>query len=56
MVSCDLLQEQLCDRLDSAVPTPTLDELVANDPAVKEAKKAYEAAYAKALTQARKRL
>jgi hypothetical protein len=52
----DLLQEKLCDRLDSAVPTPTLDELVANDPAVKESKKAYEAAYAKALTEARKRL
>jgi hypothetical protein len=52
----DLLQEKRCDRPDSAVPTPTLDELVANDSAVKEAKKAYEAAYAKALTEARKRL
>jgi hypothetical protein len=52
----DLLQEKLQDQLDQAVPVPDLDEQVANEPAVKAAKQAYDEAYAKALAEARKRL
>jgi hypothetical protein len=52
----DLLREKLHDLLDQAVPAPDLDEQVANDPAVKAAKQAYDEAYAKAYAEARKRL
>jgi hypothetical protein len=59
----DLLQDKLrqaiedsLEELDEAVPTPTLDEQVSNDPAVKAAKQAYDEAYAKAYAEARKRL
>ncbi len=55
--SRDLLQEKLHDGLDEAVPVPDLDEQVADDPAVKAAKQAYdEASYAKAYAEARKKL
>jgi hypothetical protein len=50
----DLLWKRLQDQVDSAVPTPDLDEQVANDPAVKAAKQAYDEAYAKAYAEARK--
>ena len=52
----DLLEEKLQDCLEDAVPAPDLDEQVANDPAVKAAKQAYDEAYAKAYAEARKRL
>jgi hypothetical protein len=52
----DQLRERLHDVLDQAVPAPDLDEQVANDPAVKSAKEAYDEAYAKAYAEARKRL
>ena len=52
----DLLRENLHDLIERAVPVPDLDEQVANDPAVKAAKRAYDEAYAKALAEARKRL
>lgn len=52
----DLLQEQLDEILDEAVPVPNLDEQVENDPAVKAAKQAYDEARAKAYAEARKRL
>jgi hypothetical protein len=52
----DLLNEKLLDRIEKAVPTPNLDEQVANDPTVKAARRAYDEAYAKALEEARKRL
>jgi hypothetical protein len=52
----DLLQEQLDEILDEAVPVPNLDEQVENDPSVKAAKQAYEEARAKAYAEARKRL
>jgi hypothetical protein len=52
----DLLKEQLEEQLDAAVPVPSLDEQVENDPAVKAAKKAYEQTRAKALAEARKKL
>jgi len=53
---CDLLGQKLYELIEEAVPTPDLDEQVANDPAVKAAKRAYDEAYAKALAEARKRL
>jgi hypothetical protein len=52
----DILQEQLDELLDPAVPVPDLDEQVENDPAVKAAKQAYDEARAKAYAEARKRL
>jgi homoserine dehydrogenase len=52
----DLLREKLHDLLDQVVPAPDLDEQVADDPAVKAAKQAYDDAYAKAYAEARKRL
>jgi hypothetical protein len=52
----DLLQEKLHDGLgEAAVPVPDLDEQVANDPAVKAAKQAYDEAYAKAYAEVRKK-
>jgi len=51
----DLLQEQLDEVLDEAVPVPKLDEQVENAPSVKAAKQAYEEARAKAYAEARKR-
>lgn len=51
-----LLEEQLDELLDKAVPVPDLDEQVENDPAVKAAKQAYDEARAKAYAEARKRL
>jgi hypothetical protein len=38
----DLLREKLHDLIERAVPVPDLDEQVANDPAVKAAKRAYD--------------
>jgi hypothetical protein len=52
----DLLEEKLQDRLDEAIPVPDLNEQVANDPAVKEAKQVYDEALAKAYAEARKRM
>jgi len=52
----DILQEKLDEILDEAVPVPSLDEQVENDPAVKAAKQAYDEARAKAYAEARKRL
>jgi hypothetical protein len=52
----DLLLEKLHDEIEKAVPTPSLDEQVANDPDVKAAKAAYDEVYAKALAEARKKL
>jgi len=52
----DLLREKFETLLGEAVPAPDLDEQVANDPAVKAAKDAYDAAYAKAFAEARKKL
>ena len=52
----DLLNEKLHDFIEEAVPAPDLDEQVANDPAVKAAKRAYDEANAKAIAEARKRL
>jgi hypothetical protein len=52
----DLLQEELDEILDEAVPVPNLDEQIENDPAVKAAKQAYDEARAKAYAEARKRL
>jgi hypothetical protein len=52
----DLLRHKAHEYLDEAVPVPDLKEQVENDPAVKAAKHAYEAAQAKAYAEARKRL
>jgi hypothetical protein len=52
----DLLCDKLQDQIEKAVPAPSLDEQVANDPTVKAAKRAYDEAYAKALAEARKKL
>jgi hypothetical protein len=52
----DLLREKHQDLIDEVVPAPDLDEQVADDPAVKAAKQAYDEARAKAYTEARKRL
>lgn len=52
----DLLREKLHDAIEAAVPAPDLSELVENDPTVKAAKDAYDAARAKALAEARKTL
>ena len=52
----DLLLEKFADLLGKVVPAPDLDEQVANDPAVKAAKQAYDAVYAKASAEARKKL
>ena len=41
----DLLLEKFTDLLGKVVPAPDLDEQVANDPAVKAAKQAYDAVY-----------
>jgi hypothetical protein len=50
----DLLSKTLHDFIEEAVPVPDLREQVENDPRVKLAKRAYEAAYAQALAEARK--
>jgi hypothetical protein len=52
----DLLREKHQDLIDEAVPAPNLDDQVANDPAVKEAKRAYDETRSKAYAEARKRL
>ena len=52
----DLLSEKLHELIEKAVPAPDLNEQVANDPAVKAAKRAYDKAHANALVEARKRL
>jgi hypothetical protein len=52
----DLLCDKFQDQIEKAVPAPSLDEEVANDPAVRAAERAYDEAYAKALTEARKKL
>ena len=52
----DLLCEKFQDQIEKAVPAPSLDEQVANDPAVKAAKRAYNEAYAKVLAELRKKL
>jgi hypothetical protein len=59
---CDLLEEghrslieDKLSEIDDAVPVPELAEQVANDPAVKVAKQAYDEAFAKAYTEARKK-
>ena len=52
----DLLLEKFADLLGKVVPAPDLDEQVANDPTVKAAKQAYDAVYAKAYAEARKKL
>jgi hypothetical protein len=51
-----LLEEQLDELFDNAVPVPNLEEQVENDPAVKAAKQVYDEARAKAYTEARKRI
>jgi hypothetical protein len=55
----DALEEAVRDAINSdsgGVDSPELAEQVANDPAVKAAKKAYEDVCAKAYAEARKRL
>jgi hypothetical protein len=52
----DLLCDKFQDQIEKAVPAPTLDEEVANNPAVKAAERAYNEAYAKALAEVRKKL
>jgi hypothetical protein len=52
----DLLQEKLLEQIDEVVPAVNLDEQIANAPAVKAAKRAYDEAYAKAYAEARKKL
>jgi hypothetical protein len=52
----DLLRDNLQDQVEKANPAPSLDEQVANDPAVAAARRAYEEAYAKALAEARNKL
>ena len=52
----DLLQEKLLEQIDEVVPAVNLDEQIANDPAVKAAKRAFDEAYAKAYAEARKKL
>jgi hypothetical protein len=56
---CDELEALLKSRInqdDGGIESPSLVEQVENDPDVKAAKQAYEAARAKALAEARKRL
>jgi hypothetical protein len=59
---CDRLEEEhrsliegKLSAIDDAVPVPDLSEQAANDPAVKAAKQAYDEAFAKAYTEARKK-
>jgi hypothetical protein len=49
-----LIEDKLSE-IDHAVPVPDLSEQAANDPAVKAAKRAYDEAFAKAYTEARKK-
>jgi len=50
----DLLSEKLHQKIEEAVPAPSLHDQVENDPDVKAAKRVYEEAYARALAEARK--
>jgi hypothetical protein len=50
----DLSSETLQQKIEEAVPTPSLHDQVENDPGVKAAKRAYEEAYERALAEARK--
>jgi hypothetical protein len=51
----DLLHDEAQECLDKLVPTPDLEDQVEDDPVVKAAKQAYDAAKAKAYAKARKR-
>jgi hypothetical protein len=50
------LQEAVDEALNEAVPIPDLNDQIANDPAVRAAKRAYDEAVAKAYAEARKKL
>jgi hypothetical protein len=52
----NLLLEKFDELLGEAVPAPDLEDQVANDPTVRAAKDAYDAARTKALAEARKKL
>jgi hypothetical protein len=50
----DLLSEKLQQKIEEAVPAPSLHDQIENDPDVKAAKRAYDEAYARALAEGRK--